>query len=993
MPQVPHLNRFYPAIPLKELTSFYSVGNQAFSTTPASGNIPALTHRAAILSYLPKTLLLFDEFKYSNHYVLLLENLTQVNSISWEFQLYLNGMKKNNGSFLKAVDTNPFEYIIYFQGSITENNGQPKFDRLDITCTVVNGSETLTLKLTHDFAKATGVTHLVSGSQTLPFAGDPLTYNFIANQLKEYLPNKQKEITSLEVLKWNNQVIEIAHTENEALLFTVLGVLYYNIQTSKAMNGELTRSFDWKDFSQSALIESIETDTPYKGNFKIGLGMLPLHILSDAMPVNVNAIPDFANIAINHPLFAILSASGAIVYNEVAVETQHIVPPLLQQSKDRLLANQARLITLYHYAQFPKSAIRMVAVLIKFLFECSQKNNCNECKKRTVAFTTATLTKLKEIPNLANNILTHYYREPYNKIKKFAPQAVKVADLTRSPYAYSLVHNVPPRILKAYFAKRIAHKVSDDYYELDFERVDSEMFTDASRILKDVNGVNRLDALGNPLRKPDWDNFLGRETYLVVETWGCKGRTVRCNLSLTPAVFAAGTNGGNLIVQVGNAFSSDIDKSLNQYDALFTNANALPGNNLALVTEYLEVNHSGKAIIRLRLRPDTVPDYDTWTANLGNNRTSLSITARLTSNEACFFGNEIRQTAPNGRFLHATDKYNNSCQYQLENRIVYEIHHAGDLWNRLSNNVRLGRINNQFVENIENTNTALLPFRRIYYFYYDELGHEHSISDCKLLKPKKRRNGRVVYLKDDIGASPAVIDAFLNNYPVIGNHFYHRASPNSVVDVSATMQPIQRIANNLGESREKYYASHDGTTSYPPERRDEYDQIIVRGINKNAIVNYEIDPTDLAELRVEIIQMPDLLNFAFTVNNSDKLIRYTFTNTQRRFANPGCFGAFLGILAQLGYDNVTSSGMCFDDATSYPSVTHPNGDSIDTGYLDTQAKRHAIIAAFIEWNFTQVISGSNSMHNGDGAHQHNSRHNDHLHSGNFNDNTVANIIH
>jgi hypothetical protein len=448
MPQVPNLNRFYPAIPLKELTSFYSVGNQAFPTTPASGNTPALTHRVAILSYLPKMLFIFDGFQYSNHYVLLLENLTQVNSISWEFQLYLNGMKKNNGSFLKAVDTNPFEYIIYFQGSITENNGQPKFDRLDITCTVENGSETLTLKLTHDFAKATGVTHLVSGSQTLPFAGDPLTYNFIANQLREYLPNEQKVPPSLELLKWNNQALEIVDNENEALLFAVLGVLYYNIQTSKAMNGELTRSFEWKDFSQPALIESIETGTPYKGNFKIGLGMLPLHILSDAMPVNVNAIPDFANIASNHPLFAILSASGAIVYDEVAVETQHQVPPLLQQSKDRLLANQARLITLYHFAQFPKSAIRMVAVLIKFLFECSQKNNCNECKKRTLAFTTATLTKLKEIPNLAKNILTHYYREPYNKIKKFAPQAVKVADLIRSPYTYSLVHNVAPRIVK-----------------------------------------------------------------------------------------------------------------------------------------------------------------------------------------------------------------------------------------------------------------------------------------------------------------------------------------------------------------------------------------------------------------------------------------------------------------------------------------------------------------------------------------------------------------
>lgn len=110
--------------------------------------------------------------------------------------------------------------------------------------------------------------------------------------------------------------------------------------------------------------------------------------------------------------------------------------------------------------------------------------------------------------------------------------------------------------------------------------------------------------------------------------------------------------------------------------------------------------------------------------------------------------------------------------------------------------------------------------------------------------------------------------------------------------------------------------------------------------------------------------------------------------------------------------------MCFGDATSYPSVSHPNGDSIDTRYLGTtqtrgldfyplmsnyDSEREDVFAeAFRNWGFSEIGAGNeddgrggtpiaNFNHLANNVHFRNSAHNNHLHAGNLPDN-VAYIL-
>ena len=136
----------------------------------------------------------------------------------------------------------------------------------------------------------------------------------------------------------------------------------------------------------------------------------------------------------------------------------------------------------------------------------------------------------------------------------------------------------------------------------------------------------------------------------------------------------------------------------------------------------------------------------------------------------------------------------------------------------------------------------------------------------------------------------------------------------------------------------------------------------------------------------------------------DLTIAFGYKNTARRFCNPDLFAAFIGVLAETSLTSIESTGMCFGNATSYPSVSHPNGDSIDTRYIGTGRTRNLwdtrptfdadaetlFATAFVNWGFTQVIAGSHSRYDDleTVVHLRNGHHNDHLHSGNFDEDFI-----
>ncbi|SUV53256.1 hypothetical protein [Bergeyella zoohelcum] len=83
--------------------------------------------------------------------------------------------------------------------------------------------------------------------------------------------------------------------------------------------------------------------------------------------------------------------------------------------------------------------------------------------------------------------------------------------------------------------------------------------------------------------------------------------------------------------------------------------------------------------------------------------------------------------------------------------------------------------------------------------------------------------------------------------------------------------------------------------------------------------------------KVELVRMKDNLSY----EKDNIKVYYSFRSSQRRYCNPETYAGFIGVLAELGREDILCTGMCFEDATSYPSLTHPNGDSADTAYYST----------------------------------------------------------
>lgn len=136
--------------------------------------------------------------------------------------------------------------------------------------------------------------------------------------------------------------------------------------------------------------------------------------------------------------------------------------------------------------------------------------------------------------------------------------------------------------------------------------------------------------------------------------------------------------------------------------------------------------------------------------------------------------------------------------------------------------------------------------------------------------------------------------------------------------------------------------------------------------------------------KVPLVKMKDNLNY----KKNDVKIFYSFQRSQRRYCNPDAYAGFIGALAKLGREDVLCTGMCFADATSYPSVTHPNGDCADTAYYSTQALEQKKVNAFKAFHFEKIYRGKGGWYSKLTGTNYSPGHEDHLHSGEFNTNII-----
>ncbi|MGB8194700.1 MAG: hypothetical protein WCF67_22395 [Chitinophagaceae bacterium] len=696
---VPVIYQHYPAVPLSELSDLYSAGNNTLDG-----------QRICIVSHLPKTLTIHEDFPFNNAYTLFIENTATVDSIAWTYKLYNKGERKNDNTFFDVSGAGTNRFSLAFRNSLFDASGDFRFDKLRIFCEVRRGGNRITLEVEHNFAKMINVREInfTAANMSPFFAGNPQVTNYLMNHLRGYF--------STPGIIWNGGIVDIDTSGEFTLQKIVMAIIHRNLVTADIAWLQPDGYFDLNEYTNHGIQAFLNNDTPYAGTFANGLCDLPLHVLNDVLQAN-NQLPDFFNITKANNVYGMIVHEAPFV-KSVSDELLTPVSAKLAASKQRLISNKPRFIELFHLSLFPKSAINLTAAVVKYLFECSKKNKCQDCKYGFEFWQHLGLDALKDQQDFLKNTLTHYYHGPANTIDDFSTKAVQTIAHVWSPVGYTVLH-VEPRILKAYFAKRVLKRINTAEAMIDFERIDST----AVRV-----GDNEL-ALAT---QPAYEDALGRDVYLVVDTLHCRGK------QLTIHVHPAGNNlTGNtnpIELMTGAVFATEFTPAVGNFDALKNNDTVLPGGGD--VQENYKIDHKDRAIINLTLRPSTRALFDGWANTLATNTAELRINVRLPDNARAYYGNEVTATEEEKMFLSADDPYDNNARFRIRNRIVYDMYHPGNRYRqRIGTTANFadptGKVENSFVWNIANA-TPATPFRLVSYYYHDADGYEHLLGELQL---------------------------------------------------------------------------------------------------------------------------------------------------------------------------------------------------------------------------------------------------------------------
>ncbi len=888
---------YYPETALTDLSDCYKEDN--FTTGD----------RICIISYLGIAIRVSQSIRIKNKYVLFLENTPSVTSIAWSYTLF-NDQDITTDTAALTETKNQNEYLLEFRPTLFDANKELRFNRLAIQCKVTKGADVKTLELYHSLVPAVNVDSIFDESQEhKAFLGNADTTNFLVNYLKECITGS---------VTWNNLPVNIGGLGEDSLINYAASLLYYQTHTYFD-DAELNNTYydlarhDNREIENLIINDQLPDDVVNPNN---GICGIPLHLLSDCIS-DFTLLPDFLNISATNKIFEILSRPvvfGPTPDGTTLNDAENT--RLLKESRQRLIGQKVvfdgkKLLNLYNLTRFPKSSVKLACILLKFLFEASKKNNCQECLYKQIAWKFLNIDGLKSEEDFRKNIFSHYWDGPVNKVLKFSQRARTCAQYVWSPFIYTIVH-FPPRIISAYFAKKRVVKKGADLTCF-FQRIDSK------HKQKDANGIDL-----------PYDAIMGREVFLVIETLDLQDKEITCELIPSTSTMTGNTN--RIKVMVNNAEVEEIKTTVGFFQALrpIVGLGVLEYTNMAR-------DHKDKAFVKLYLRPAARATYDAWSLNVFNsiaeNRmVNLEIFTKLSVPGEVYFG----ESGPHGlsaRFLNSVAK----GQFRVAIRTFYEVFEKDNLYNFLNlggGDFRIGKIKNDNGD-------------QVVFYYHDAVDQEHHICQVSMFTPFHRENG---------------------------------------VRVNVASNPVNIPAGSTGNAPAP--AGGDADTNYFYANND----IVTRGHwpavgHDFGIIRYS---ATVPNRTTEIVRMVDAPNISFTIDATTVRITYSFVATFRRFASPACYAAFIGILAELSYANVQSTGMCFEDATSYPSVTHPNGDSIDMTYLESLVKKRAIISALKDWGFGRVISSGADV---DGADVHDPvGHATHLHAGDFPDANVLVIL-
>lgn len=950
---IPVIYQYYPSVPLSDLSDLYSPGTFTLANK-----------KICIISFLSKTLRINPDFPFKNTYILFLEDVAKVDSIDWTFQLYKRGETVTDPAFMRVKGDHSNRCSIEFRGNIFDGAGALMYDRLRVSCKVKKGPEEKTLYVEHSLVKMLDVREvgLFTNNQTL-LSGDPATTNYMINHLTDYLPKG--------TIMWNGKEVHTDLLGERTLAKIVMGIIYEVLMTSEdhlfdpPLFYDLSKHYNYgvENFINNAAIKE------YDGDLTAGIARIPMHILNDVIGAD-NEVPDFNNINASNEVYSMIVYDQALTVNTIEDEFLMTIPQKLAKSKERLAVNKIRTRKLYHFAQFPKSAITLTSLIIKYLFECSRKNECRDFQFKFVTWPYLGLDNLKEKANqdFLRYTLTHYFNGPANLVDDFAERAVKVSTLVWSPTIHTVV-NVQPRIVQAYFAKKVVKRIdvvknasgaiSSSEFIFDFERID--------------NSATRVNDTGAPLpadQQPDFDTVLGREIFVVVETLGCRGSDIVMNVKPADNVMTGNTNKLRLWNGVEHEFMEDFVATVGDFSALKRTDNGKFVGSTVKTEQYLPIDHKDKAIFKISLRPQSNVTIEAWQQGSGavtglrDNKGNLAIEVKLSNDAHVYFGNNLKTTSTAGEFLNANDKYLSTARIRVANYMACEIYHRDNPYKITSSEgvmiETIGKIDNAYIRSIPNT-AADRVRKKFTYYFHDALGNEHNICTTIILSTTAKTRG--VW-----NAATVVTGAALD--PAEINFLTQR-----------------HAGENIDAIRMRFYVN--GT------------YVEGRAGNAAAYLNdtpdawrwYISDAATQKELvRADILQNTYVGPNAVTAMNYERggvRIKFNFQHTRRRWANPDVFGAVLGALAMLyeKYPALTmvTAGFAFEDGSCYPSKEHVNGEAMDSNYFGNHAQNQYFIDLLFHYGFRLFRVGHGMVYNHATADPapppgDDSLHSDHLHT-------------
>jgi hypothetical protein len=492
----------------------------------------------------------------------------------------------------------------------------------------------------------------------------------------------------------------------------------------------------------------------------------------------------------------------------------------------------------------------------------------------------------------------------------------------------------PHQVTDAYFAKKVvAFSTVNGELTVSFERID--------------------------------DGNIGREVYIIVETDEFQGENIKISVKTNDTILTGAIDACLSLVQ-GNSALTEFTVTVGNKDILNKSDGTCDYTNLS--------DFDDKAILKLDLRPQARADFNTWAQNIANSTSGLpELYIEVWPEDAgtlVVYGGTGAAVSTRGKFLNGA-----SNGFSLDNRIVYEIYHPDNLYNPLGTHTYRNAVVRRRIGKIENEQST-----QVKYFYHNEIGNCYEICECELTLARERNTG------------------------------YKHSSTSKLANLPAGYATSQAAPAGGDAMTNYYYNDPRGDLTIQTNFQDYNEIISIDNINAPGtdygIIGYSLANPNDPNILAPLVRMPDNLNidrehtsWIDTSATPPKTITYrvratfSYSATQRRYCNPGCFAGFIGVLIQLGRGDVVCTGMCFGDATSYPSVSHPNGKSVDTEYLSTLAIEQLKVNALRDHYFATILCGSSGWFpqlTGTTYHVH---HETHLHSGGFAETNILILNH